>query len=65
MTGFYMTATLGLGLVNLKHNIWRKKLHREDQGCKFQRVSFNDRNNVRTARRERQSQKLKRWLFIK
>ena len=65
MTGFYMRATLVLGLVNLMHNIWRKKLHRKDQGSKFQRVSFNDRNNVRTARRERQSQKLKRWLFIK
>ena len=55
MTGFYMRATLVLGLVNLMHNIWRKKLHRKDQGSKFQRVSFNDRNNVRTARRERQS----------
>ena len=53
---------------DIKSNLWRKKLHRTDQGSNFLGGSFSNRDNVRASiqfRGERDTQHLKRWFFFK
>ena len=54
--------------IEILSNLWRKKLHRMNQGSNFLRGSFSNRDNVRAPiqfRRERPHQHLKRLFFLK
>ena len=54
--------------VEILNNLWRKKLHKMNQGSNFLRGSFSNRDNVKAPiqfRRERPPQHLKKLFFLK
>ena len=54
--------------IEIKSNFGKKKLYRTNEGSNFLGGSFSSGDNVRAPiqfRRERQSQHLKRWIFLK
>ena len=54
--------------IEIQSNLWRKKLHRTNQGSNFLGGSFSNRDNIRASiqfRREGQPQHLQRLFFLR